>query len=148
MRQADIVLDDARVRIARSMRQGMDRMKPWQIGLFIAAIAVLGASLAWSFMGGQKIDKPDRIYLVDVTTGDLYYAPVRKRGTVLVPARHPETKERTLFPVEETDESGWKLKTRYAGSIDSDIATAIASNGTVKTPSGEPVKYVAPPFDD
>ncbi len=129
----------------------MDRMKPWQIGLFIAAIAVLGASLAWSFMGGQKINKPDRIYLVDVTTGDLYYAPVRKRGTVLVPARHPETKQRTLYPVEETDEGGepvWKLMPRYSGSIDSAVATAIAGSGVVKNPSGEPVKYVAPPFDD
>lgn len=126
----------------------MDKMKPWQIGLFVAAVVVLGASLAWSIFGGKSIDKPDRIYLVDIKTGEMYYAPVRTRGTVLVPARHPETKERTLFPVEEDGESGWKLKSRYASSIEPADAPAIASNGTVRDPSGDPTKYVAPPFDD
>ncbi|MFI4898245.1 MAG: hypothetical protein ACIARR_10515 [Phycisphaerales bacterium JB059] len=124
-------------------------MKPWQIGLFIAAVVVLGASLAWSLLGAQKIDKPDRIYLVDVTTGELYYAPYRRRGTVLVPARHPETKERTLYPVEEDESSGgWVLSSRYAGGLSSEDAPAIESSGVVKNPSGEPTKYVAPPFDD
>lgn len=126
----------------------MDKMKPWQIGLFIAAVVVLGASLAWSFLGGSSIEKPDRIYLVDIETGEMYYAPFNRRGTVLVPARHPETKRRTLYPVEDDGESGWMIKRRYASTIDPETATAIASNGKVKNPSGEPVKYVAPPFND
>lgn len=126
----------------------MDKMKPWQIGLFIAAVVVLGASLAWSILGGREIDKPDRIYLVDVTTGEMYYAPVKARGTVIVPARHPETKERTLYPVEEDESSGWVLKRRYASGLSSEDAPAINSSGVVKNPSGEPTKYVAPPFDD
>lgn len=125
----------------------MDRMKPWQIALFIIAAVVLGGSLAFSFIGGKSVDKAERIYLVDLRTGKLYYAPVTARGAVLVPARDPETKERTLYQVMERDDGSWELEFRSASSIDRSKFDRIHSDGTVDVLGEDPVKYVAPPFD-
>ncbi len=125
----------------------MDGMKPWQIGLFIVAAVVLGGSLAFSFLGGSSLDKADRIYLVDVTTGQLYYAPVKSRGSVIVPARHPETKERTLFKVHEREDGRWELDRRTSESLDYAEVRTVGPDGYVNVLDDDPVKYVAPPFD-
>jgi len=126
----------------------MDRMKPWQIGLFVGAVVVLGASLAWSMMGGEKVNIAGGITVVDVKTGDLYSVNLRGSRSVMIPARHPETKERTLFPVIKED-GEWRLVERYARALERVEGEKIDIDryGTVTPSSSKVTRYVAPERD-
>ena len=126
----------------------MDKMKPWQIGLFVAAVVVLGASLAWSLMRGDGTNIANRMTLIDVKTGDLYNVNLGGSRTVMIPARHPDTRERTLFPVVEED-GEWRLVERYARALERVEGSMIdiSGNGGVEPSSTRATKYEAPPRD-
>ncbi len=93
----------------------MSDIKPWQIVVIVVAIAVLAFS-GWRMMTGNKIAKGPQGYMtVDVLTGQLYLIKKGKAKGMLLPALHPETKERTLFPVVQKEGSDeWKLDAGYA----------------------------------
>lgn len=121
----------------------MDNVKPWQVILLVAAVIVVSFSM-WKFgFGSSRIPQRDSILLVDVMTGTLYDAHKGKAKGILLPARCPNTNERTLFPVEEDDQGEWRVRDRYLGlyenmQIQSDL---VGADGKVEIETEEPVYY-------
>lgn len=95
----------------------MSDIKPWHIVVMVAAVIVLAFS-AWRVMGSDIAKGPDGFMTVDIYTGQLYLVQKGKAKGVMFPAKNPETDERTLFPVEQTDQdSDWQLNARAANGI-------------------------------
>ncbi len=95
----------------------MSDIKPWQIILIIVALAVLAFS-GWRMMGSGVVAGPDGHMTVDIMTGQLYMVQKGKARGIMYPVKHPETGDRTLFPVTQEDGSDtWELHGRSAGSI-------------------------------
>ncbi len=130
----------------------MGEIKPWQAVLFVVAILVVGAGVVWMLLGGDNIRTPDRIYMIDVGTGELYYADVSGRRGIAIPALHPETRERTLVPIIEDEEGAWRVKDVYAPAIE---AMGVTPTSTIDTSSwivqdariGSATKYRSPLLD-
>lgn len=121
----------------------MGNVKPWQVVLIVAAFAVLGFSI-WRFGFSNAVKQPDSILLVDVKTGTLYDTRKGQARGILLPARHPETNERTLFPVEKLADGSWVIRDRYASlfremRLDN---TVVDGNMAVRVRSDPPVRYV------
>ncbi|MCA9276097.1 MAG: hypothetical protein KDA29_08730 [Phycisphaerales bacterium] len=95
----------------------MDSIKPWQIVLFLAAIAVLGFSI-WKFGAGSGVESQmaDSMMLVDVQTGQLFEADIRGQRGILIPAKNPDSQKVSLLPVFEED-GQWYLYERYRGVL-------------------------------
>ncbi|MBO6513405.1 MAG: hypothetical protein JJ974_05520 [Phycisphaerales bacterium] len=95
----------------------MSDIKPWHIVLMVAAVIVL-AFTAWRVMGSDMQKGPSGHMTVDVMTGQLYMVQKGKARGVMYPAKHPETGERTLFPVDQEEGSdSWKLSPRLENAI-------------------------------
>ncbi|MEL7473916.1 MAG: hypothetical protein AAGK04_11420 [Planctomycetota bacterium] len=92
----------------------MGSVKPWQVLLFVAAIASL-AYAAWNALSGEKVELAQTINLVDVHTGELFEVDVSRRGMV-IPAKHPETGERTLLGV-RLEDGEWRLNAKGIESL-------------------------------
>jgi len=125
----------------------MGEMKPWQLIVIAAAVLVLGYS-GWSFVSGDRIDQPDGIMCVDVFTGQLYDVKKGRAKGIALPVKHPETGERSLFPVEESENGNWQLIARYARGIDDDLRSAsiLPTSGLDVNPAGEPpIRHVILP---
>lgn len=95
----------------------MGSVRPWQIGLIVLAVIVLGTSAFFTIRDPNKVEFVDEVYLVDVATGDLFVYNSNKRGIVL-PALHPDTGERTLLKVVKTESGDWSLEARDLGRLD------------------------------
>lgn len=89
----------------------MGSVRPWHYILFGAAIVALGIGLYFSM--GSKVDLADSILMVDVRTGDRFRFDTGGRRGVTVPAKHPETGERTLLPVVQGEDGKWYIARRY-----------------------------------
>lgn len=99
----------------------MSDIKPWQIVLIVAAIIVL-AFTGLRVLGGEQVqDGPSGYMTVDVLTGQLYLLKKGKAKGMVLPAKNPETDERTLYPVEETDSGEWELDQRLAEVMPEDL---------------------------
>ncbi|GJM18006.1 MAG: hypothetical protein DHS20C14_02190 [Phycisphaeraceae bacterium] len=96
----------------------MGEVKPWQAVLFVVAILVVGVGLAWMIFGGKSVNLPDRLYFIDVPSGELYVADVSGRRGMAIPAMHPETRERTLVPIIRDDEGEWRIGEHYLPAIE------------------------------
>lgn len=84
----------------------MGSLKPWQLVLVIIAVLVLAVSL-WMVLSNDKVYKPNQVMLVDITTGDRFIVKTSGKGTTILPAWHPETGDRTLFPIVENEDGEW-----------------------------------------
>ena len=116
----------------------MKSLKPWQIGLFIAAALVLGASLWWSFRTkGPEANMSRRAVLVDIKTGELFTRSTKNRP-LLLPEKNPETGEANLWPAAE-HEGEWKLDGRVLAMIEERIKNKElkASDLAVDTKTGQ-----------
>ncbi|RMH13962.1 MAG: hypothetical protein D6695_02530 [Planctomycetota bacterium] len=87
----------------------MDEVKPWQLAVVI--IGLLGGLglLAWNLFGGEKIDTPDELVLMDVITGDRFIADVSGRKGVILPAKNPDTQQYTLLPIAKGEDGTWRV---------------------------------------
>lgn len=93
----------------------LDQIKPWQIVLFVVAVVVVGASAYFTFgRGGPGLSH--NLMLLDVKTGQIYTIDTSGKS-VPIPARSPETGERTLYPVTKSEEGEWYLFPRAFGQI-------------------------------
>lgn len=101
----------------------MGSLKPWQLILVILGVLVLGFSLWKSLFSGSRVEFGDRVYMVDVLSGELFYADTSGRHGVVVPAKNPDTGIRSIIPVLMTEEGEIALSFRYR-----DIAVQIAEN--------------------
>ncbi|MEZ6243487.1 MAG: hypothetical protein R3B57_10640 [Phycisphaerales bacterium] len=95
----------------------MDRMKPWQIGLFIVAAVVLGGSLAFNVLGRGGPDLKSHHVLIDVTNGDRFTFNTGGRRGMALPEKNPDSGEYALLPIVERDE-GWVIVPRALGMLE------------------------------
>ena len=113
-------------------------LKPWQIVLFVAAVAALGWSV-WNVLGRDRITQADEIVMVDVNTGELFVKDTSR--AIVMPAAHPDTGAYSLVPVFRDEDSGeLKITSRSAQllrRIDGDHA-AIDTESLVVRAEGEP----------
>ncbi len=105
----------------------MDGMKPWQIGLFIVAVVVLGGSLAFSFLGGSSVNLKDSHILIDVTNGDRFTFSTRGRRAMALPEKNPDSGEYTLLPIIENDDS-WVIVPRAMGMLENMEYSSVVVN--------------------
>ncbi len=82
--------------------------------LVVVALVVIGWSLLRVLVGGSPT-VVDETMMVEVSTGDLCRASLRKRG-VVVPATNPRSGTRTLYPVVE-GKNGWMVPEVFVESI-------------------------------
>jgi len=125
----------------------MGEMKPWHLIVIAAAVLALGYS-GWSFMNNQGIDQVDGIMAVDIRTGQLYDVKKGSARGMAFPMTHPETGERTIFPVEQSESGSWMLIERYSDNIDEDLLVGSAVFGSgldVDTLDSGPVRLVVKP---
>jgi hypothetical protein len=90
--------------------------KPWQIVVIVAAIVMVIGSAVYMFSGRQTVNTANELMLVDVGSGDLFIASLRKRGIAL-PAAHPDTQQPTLVPVSQDEEGRWVVSRRDIGAL-------------------------------
>lgn len=95
----------------------MGEVKPWQLILIVAAFVALGVS-AFLMLSNNDVQKASSMMLADIETGDLYEVKLKRVRGVTLPAKHPETGERTLVPVKKTD-TEWVVPEMYRSSLDS-----------------------------
>lgn len=86
-------------------------VKPWQIVLFAAAVLALGFAVYFS-VSGDDVEFAESVVLADLETGELVEAGYPKGRAVSMPATHPTTKKRSLFPVTKKDGT-WFVASRY-----------------------------------
>jgi hypothetical protein len=99
----------------------MGEIKPWQMIVIALAVIVLAFS-AWRFIGSQGLDQPEGTMAVDVMTGQLWDIKRGRAVGMMLPHRHPETNERTLFPVVKDETTGdWVLVPRYVPALSEDL---------------------------
>lgn len=92
----------------------MGSVRPWHYILFGAALIALVLGLWLSMRGGVHL--ADELIMVDVKTGDRFRFDVSGNRGVTVPAKHPDTGQRTLLPVVQTD-GRWVISERYRGAL-------------------------------
>lgn len=82
--------------------------KSWQIAVIAGGLLLGGGLLVWQTMGSgdQEAEFSDTMMLVDVATGQLYEVNLRKTRPA-VPAKSPETGQRTLVTVHKSKEGQW-----------------------------------------
>ena len=96
----------------------MDRLKPWQIILLVVSLLVLIGGV-WYSLRGKGPDFGDRLYFVDLASGDLYVFNLKGTHGLLIPAKNPDTGERTLLPLQiNEDEEEVRISPRYQSTAD------------------------------
>lgn len=88
------------------------QLRPWQIVLFVVAIAALVFGMWWSFGRGPRAKSSNQALLVDVTTGELFQFSTKRKG-VIIPERNPESGKIALFPVSKDGQGNWVIESRY-----------------------------------
>jgi hypothetical protein len=91
----------------------MDGIKPWQLAIIIIGLVGGIGLVGWNLFSGQRIQQADSVVMVDVNTGALFEFSVKGSKSVLIPAKNPETGERTLLPVDKAEGGGWMIAARY-----------------------------------
>lgn len=114
----------------------MQNIKPWQIVLFVAAIAAVGVGV-FMMTRGRGLDLSNAIVMVDVETGELFSFSIDGRRGVGVPNFNPDSGKLSLLPVVRDDSGVWHLGERSKSILpDLDVeATAVvnAETGEVNT---------------
>jgi len=90
----------------------MQKVKPWQIVLFVAAIGAVVFGAWWTLGRGPKAKSTHQALLVDVTTGELYEFSTKRKG-VVIPERNPDSGKISLFPVHQDEQGNWIIESRY-----------------------------------
>lgn len=123
----------------------MSDIKPWHIVVIVAAVIVLAFS-AWRVMGSDIAKGPEGFMTVDIYSGQLYLVQKGKAKGIMFPAKNPETDERTLYPVEQTDpDSDWQLNARSANGITDEMradSKILTGGNRVKALDEKPIVVV------
>lgn len=88
----------------------MDGVKPWQLAVIVIGLVCGLGLVGWQIFGGEKIHTPDRLMLMDVTTGQRYIADVSGHRAIFIPEKNPETSEYTLLPIVKGDDGKWRTR--------------------------------------
>lgn len=98
----------------------MENVKPWQIILIVLAMGGLAFSI-WKFMPSNNVPTTQGYMTVDIMTGQLYDIRKGKAKGVPLPAKHPDTGVRTLYPVTEVSGSTWEIPEGFSSFITDEI---------------------------
>ena len=120
----------------------MKDVAAWKWGVLIGA-GVLSI-VVWVFVlgGRERVEFADSIKLIDVETGQIYQFSTKKQ--LFIPAKSPETGNRTLFSVWEDVDGTWFVDRRMLGSLreNTDVKVTIDwSSGKVET-NGKEIQRV------
>ncbi|HRQ72882.1 MAG TPA: hypothetical protein PLU35_07635 [Phycisphaerales bacterium] len=93
------------------------KVKAWQIALFVAAFAALGVT-TWRalFRDSPQRRLSNSIMFVDVESGQLFEFEVGGRKAVMPPERHPQSNKIALVPVYKED-GKWLVPPRYRDTL-------------------------------
>ena len=98
----------------------MENVKPWQIILIVLAIGGLAFSV-WKMAPSDSIPKTDGYMTVDIMTGQLYDIRKGKAKGVPLPAKHPDTGVRTLYPVNQVSGTTWEIPGGFDSYLTDDV---------------------------
>lgn len=98
----------------------MGNIKPWQIIIIVLALAGLVVSVIL-FMPGKSVPKTEGYMTVDIMTGQLYDIRKGKAKGVPLPAKHPDTGVRTLYPVSQVNDTTWEIPTGFGSFLTDDV---------------------------
>ena len=121
----------------------MDKIKPWQIIVIIIAIAGLGFSV-WKFMPTNSVPVTDGYMTVDIMTGQLYDIRKGKAKGIPLPAKNPDTGVRTLYPVNQVNDTTWEIPSGFGSFLTEDVRKGSKIEGgefTITVLSEEPVVF-------
>ncbi len=126
----------------------MNELKPWQVILIVAAVLALGFT-GWRILSGPNIKQPEGYMTVDIMTGQLYMLQKGRAKGMLLPALHPETGDRTLYPVLKQDGSDtWTLDEGFTVNITEDMikqSSALMNQTTIAISDEDPIVHVVMP---
>jgi hypothetical protein len=121
--------------------QRMQGVKPWQLAVIVIGLLVGGGLITWQGFSPGAVKLADSIMLVDVTTGEIFEAPLPSDRTVGFPAKSPTTGKETLLPATQI-EGKWFVGSRYREFVKDIVQSAGATSAAdastfeVKSPTG------------
>lgn len=88
--------------------------KTWQIVLMVLAVLAMCTSVLYTCSQTPNTESMKSIYLVDVSTGEIFEADLPKGRPMMFPAVHPDTQVGCLYPAVTVD-GKWFVGSRYLG---------------------------------
>lgn len=122
----------------------MDNVKPWQIILIVLGFGAI-AFLGWRILGANSVPKTSGYMTVDIMTGQLYDIRKGKAKGVPLPAKHPDTGDRTLYPVNQVEDLTWEIPQGFNSFLTENVREgSLIENGKfeIEVLEGEPIKFV------
>jgi hypothetical protein len=116
----------------------MQKVKPWQIVLFVLAAAAVGVSV-FMVLRGDRPKLSHEVFLVDISTGEMFSIDPSGKS-IPVPAKSPSTGKRDLYPVGKNEDGRWQVEFRALGGIQqsrADSAPAIDVETGLVVDAGE-----------
>ncbi|MCA9298927.1 MAG: hypothetical protein KDA28_07665 [Phycisphaerales bacterium] len=123
----------------------MGDLKRWHVILFVVALGAVAFGGYWFLSRGSDTHVPNRVVMVDVATGELFAFKTGKRRSVIPPEINPETRTKTLIPVTELEDGGWKISNQFRDAlkrvsepvnpeyVDAETGAVTPSNGSPKS---------------
>ncbi len=112
--------------------------KAWQIVVLAVGAIALAASLFMYFTREDKLDLPNRVFLADVSTGEVFEASTKVRPAI-TPEANPTTGKLTLVRVRKDEQGKWKLNQTDMRNLEEGIDRSAVNGEELVFKSG-PVK--------
>lgn len=122
----------------------MDNIKPWQIVLFILAIGALGFSV-WKFTSSSSVPTTNGYLTVDIMTGQRFDIRKGKAKGVPLPAKHPDTGQRTLYPINQVNELVYEIPAGFESYLTENVRDGSKLDPgqmTITVLPDNPIKFV------
>ncbi|MGP1272528.1 MAG: hypothetical protein ACTS22_04275 [Phycisphaerales bacterium] len=120
----------------------MSAAKPWQIALIVIGLLAGIVGVVFAVTSSDRPNMASSMMLVDIETGQLYSVSVDDRS-VYTPMKHPDTGERTLYRVVESESGDWSISQRRLGELEDYEGTAAAvdrESGRVTVLDADPIR--------
>ncbi len=109
----------------------MRQVKLWQIVLFVAAAGAIVLT-AYRLWRGDSVEVAHDLLVADIATGQVFEIDTNGKGIAL-PAKHPETGDRTLYPIFRGEGGQWTLESRALAAIN---ARELETGGAIDKETG------------
>lgn len=116
--------------------------KTWQIAVLAAGALALSISLFFYFTREDKLDLPNRVFLADVSTGDVFEVSTKDRPAI-VPEVNPNTGKATLVRVKKDDQGKWRVNRTDMSALEEGVDRSAVNGEELVFKSG-PSKLVLP----
>ncbi len=119
-----------------------EKPKTWQIAVLAAGAIALAISLFMYFTREDRLDLPQRVYLADVSTGEVYEVSTKDRPAI-VPEVNPNTGKLTLVRVRKDEQGKWRVNRTDMSALEEGTDRS-AVNGEELVFKNGPSKLVLP----